>query len=104
MALDDIRAATHLVVRPVVVARSRRFAADDTEYNSLNTDRELMAIRAIAKSLERVDQRKSMIYFSGGLTRNGIENQASLRAATNEAGVHRNTGQGGARAAAWPRG
>jgi VWFA-related protein len=61
------------------------FAADDTEYNSLNTDRELMAIRAIARSLERVDQRKSLLYFSGGLTRNGIENQASLRAATNEA-------------------
>jgi VWFA-related protein len=61
------------------------FAADDTEYNSLNTDRELLAIRAIAKSLERVDQRKSMLYFSGGLTRNGIENEASLRAATNEA-------------------
>ena len=62
-----------------------QFAADDTEYNSLNTDRELLAIRAISKSLERVDQRKSMLYFSGGLTRNGIENQASLRAATNEA-------------------
>jgi VWFA-related protein len=61
------------------------FSADDTEYNSLNTDRELFAIRAIAKSLERVEQRKSMLYFSGGLTRNGIENQASLRAATNEA-------------------
>jgi VWFA-related protein len=61
------------------------FAADDTEYNSLNTDRELLAIRSISKSLERVDQRKSMLYFSGGLTKNGIENQASLRAATNEA-------------------
>jgi VWFA-related protein len=61
------------------------FAADDTEYNSLNTDRELLAIRTIAKSLERVQQRKSMLYFSGGLTRNGIENEASLRAATNEA-------------------
>ena len=61
------------------------FAADDTEYNSLNTDRELLAIRAISKSLERVDQRKSMLYFSGGLTKNGIENEASLRAATNEA-------------------
>ena len=62
-----------------------QFAADDTEYNSLNTDRELLAIRTIAKSLERVDQKKSMLYFSGGLTRNGIENQASLRAATNAA-------------------
>jgi VWFA-related protein len=61
------------------------FAADDTEYNSLNTDRELLAIRTIAKSLEKVEQKKSMLYFSGGLTRNGIENQASLRAATNEA-------------------
>jgi VWFA-related protein len=61
------------------------FAADDTEYNSLNTDRELLAIRTISKSLERVEQKKSMLYFSGGLTRNGIENQASLRAATNEA-------------------
>jgi VWFA-related protein len=61
------------------------FTADDSEYNALNTDRELYAIRAIAKSLERVDQRKSLLYFSGGLTRQGIENQASMRAATNEA-------------------
>ena len=61
------------------------FTADDTEYVNLNTDRELYAIRQVAKSLERVDQRKSMLYFSGGLARNGIENQASLREATNEA-------------------
>ena len=61
------------------------FTADDSEYNALNTDRELYAIRTVAKSLERVDQRKSMLYFSGGLTRQGIENQASMRAATNEA-------------------
>ena len=61
------------------------FTADDTEYVNLNTDRELYAIRQVAQALERVDQRKSMLYFSGGLSRNGIENQASLRAATNEA-------------------
>jgi VWFA-related protein len=61
------------------------YVADDTEYNSLNTDRELFAIRDIARVLGRVDQRKSLLYFSGGLTRNGIENQASMRAATNEA-------------------
>ena len=61
------------------------YTADDSEYNSLNTDRELYAIRTIAKSLERVDQRKSLLYFSGGLTRQGIENQASMRAATNAA-------------------
>jgi VWFA-related protein len=61
------------------------FTADDSEYNALNTDRELYAIRTIAQSLERVDQRKSLLYFSGGLTRQGIENQASMRAATNAA-------------------
>jgi VWFA-related protein len=61
------------------------YTADDSEYNALNTDRELYAIRTIAKSLERVNQRKSLLYFSGGLTRQGIENQASLRSATNEA-------------------
>ena len=61
------------------------FAADDTEYTDLNTDRELYAIQTIAKSLERVDQRKSMLYFSGGLSRNGVENQASIRSATNAA-------------------
>ncbi|WP_263410313.1 VWA domain-containing protein [Terriglobus tenax] len=61
------------------------FVADDSEYNDLNTDRSLYAILQISKSLEKVDQRKSLLYFSGGLTRNGIENQASLRAATNAA-------------------
>lgn len=61
------------------------FTADDSEYNALNTDRELYAIRSIAKSLERLDQRKSLLYFSGGLTRQGIENQASMRSATNAA-------------------
>ncbi len=61
------------------------FVADDTEYNNLNTDRELYAIRQVARSLERVPQRKSLLYFSGGLSRNGVENQASLRAATDAA-------------------
>jgi VWFA-related protein len=61
------------------------YAADDSEYAALNTDRELYAIEAIAKSLGRVEGRKSMLYFSGGLTRQGIENQASIRVAKNEA-------------------
>ncbi len=65
------------------------YVPDDSEYNALNTDRELYAIRTIAKSLERVDQRKSLLYFSGGLTRNGIENEAALHAAVSAA-VHAN--------------
>jgi len=63
---------------------SSSFTADDSEFNSLNTDRQLYAIRTICKSIEKVEQKKSMLYFSGGLTKQGIENEASLRSATNE--------------------
>ncbi|HVJ09387.1 MAG TPA: VWA domain-containing protein [Acidisarcina sp.] len=59
------------------------YTADESEYNSINTDRELFAIAAVAKSLAGINQKKSLLYFSGGLTRSGIENQASLRAVVN---------------------
>lgn len=61
------------------------YTPDESEYNDINTDRELFALRAIAKSVEKISVRKSLLYFSGGITRDGIENQASLRAATNAA-------------------
>ncbi len=61
------------------------FTADESEYNDVNTDRELYAIGSIAKSLAYINQKKSLLYFSGGLTRDGIENQASLRSAVNSA-------------------
>jgi VWFA-related protein len=61
------------------------YTPDESEYNDINTDRELFAITTIAKSLGYINQKKSMLYFSGGLTRDGIENQASLRSATNAA-------------------
>ena len=61
------------------------YTPDETEYNDVNTDRELYALRAISKSLERINQKKSLLYFSGGLSRDGIENQASLRSAINAA-------------------
>ena len=37
------------------------------------------------KSLEKITEKKSLLYFSGGISRDGIENQASLRAAINSA-------------------
>ena len=59
------------------------FTADDTEFNIFNTDRRLQALRSVAESLSKVDQKKSLIYFSGGIDRTGIENQSQLRAAIN---------------------
>jgi VWFA-related protein len=61
------------------------YTPDESEYNDINTDRELYALRAISKSLEKINQKKSLLYFSGGLSRDGIENQASLRSAINAA-------------------
>ena len=61
------------------------YTPDESEYNDLNTDRELYALRAVSKSLEKITEKKSLLYFSGGISRDGIENQASLRAAINSA-------------------
>ena len=59
------------------------FSPDEQEYNDLNTDRELFAIEDIARSLAYLNEKKSLLYFSGGIQRDGIENQASLHAAVN---------------------
>ncbi|MGD0988444.1 MAG: VWA domain-containing protein, partial [Candidatus Sulfotelmatobacter sp.] len=61
------------------------FTADDTEYNIFNTDRRLEALRSVAEKLSHLQQKKSLIYFSSGMDRTGIENQSELRAATNAA-------------------
>lgn len=61
------------------------FTADDTEYNIFNTDRRLEALRSVAEKLSRLQQKKSLIYFTSGMDRTGIENQSELRAATNAA-------------------
>ena len=61
------------------------YTPDESEFNDLNTDRELFALRAVAQSLEKISEKKSLLYFSGGISRDGIENQASLRAAINAA-------------------
>jgi VWFA-related protein len=61
------------------------FTPDDTEYNIFNTDRRLNALRSVAEKLSHVDEKKSLIYFSSGMDRTGIENQSELRAATNAA-------------------
>lgn len=61
------------------------FTADDTEFNIFNTDRRLEALRSVAEKLSHIQQKKSLIYFSNGMDRTGIENQSELRAAINAA-------------------
>src|SRR5262249_46249966 len=61
------------------------FTPDETEYNIFNTDRRLQALVTLANDLTGIPQRKSVIYFSGGMQRTGVENQTQLRAAINSA-------------------
>jgi len=66
-------------------ATGNAFAADDSDFNTFNTDRKLQALQSLAKSLARIEQKKSIIYFSNGVSTNGLENQSQLRATVNEA-------------------
>jgi VWFA-related protein len=61
------------------------FSPDETEYNIFNTDRKLQALVSLADDLRAIPQKKSVIYFSGGIQRTGTENESQLRAAINAA-------------------
>jgi VWFA-related protein len=61
------------------------YTPDETEYNQFNTDRKLQALQSISQVLSHFNQKKSVIYFSSGMTQTGIENQIALRAAVNAA-------------------
>jgi VWFA-related protein len=64
---------------------SEAFTPDETEFNIFNTDEKLSALESLADLLRGVPGRKSVIHFSSGIERTGIENQAQLRATTDAA-------------------
>jgi VWFA-related protein len=64
---------------------SEAFTPDETEFNIFNTDEKLAALESMADLLRGVPGRKSVIHFSSGVERTGIENQAQLRATTDAA-------------------
>src|SRR6266404_327985 len=47
---------------------SGAFTADDTDYNTFNADRKLLALQAIMQSLGKISQKKAIIYFSNGIS------------------------------------
>jgi VWFA-related protein len=55
------------------------FTADDTEFNIFNTDRRLDALQTLAGELAGIEQKKSVIYFSSGMSQQGQDNQVQLR-------------------------
>jgi VWFA-related protein len=61
------------------------FGQDDSEFNIFNTDRQLSALQTAARMLGQVQEKKSLIYFAGGLRLNGVDNQAQLHATVDAA-------------------
>jgi len=55
------------------------FSADDTEFSIFNTDRRLDALQSLADALSGIQQKKSVIYFSSGMSQQGSDNQVQLR-------------------------
>jgi VWFA-related protein len=61
---------------------SGAYTADDTDYNTFSADRKLLALQSILEAMGKIPQKKSLIYFSNGISQSGVDNQSALRAAT----------------------
>jgi VWFA-related protein len=55
------------------------FTADDSEFTLFNTDRRLQAIQALTEAMAPIEQKKSLIYFSSGMTQTGLDNRVAIR-------------------------
>ena len=61
------------------------FTPDTSELDLFNIDRRLRAIEDLSKALTPIIQKKSVLYFSNGLSGLGADNQVELRAAIDKA-------------------
>jgi len=66
------------------------YTEDDTDLNTFTADRKLLAIQSLVEVLGKLPQKKSIVFFSNGITQTGVDNQSALRAAT-AAAVKANT-------------
>lgn len=61
------------------------FVPDSVQFNVFNTDRRLSALETLAKMYREFPERKSLIYFSSGVTTTGVENNAQIRSTVDSA-------------------
>ncbi len=64
---------------------SAAYSPDESEFNIFNTDRKLGALERAARMLSALPEKKALIYFSGGVSRTGVDNESQLRATINAA-------------------
>lgn len=61
------------------------FVPDTTQFNIFNTDRRLSALETLAKMYRDLPEKKSLVYFSDGITTTGVENNAQIRSTVDNA-------------------
>jgi len=61
------------------------FTADDTEFTIFNTDRRLEALKSLTNAMASLEQKKSLIYFSSGMTQTGLDNRVAIRSVIDRA-------------------
>jgi VWFA-related protein len=61
------------------------YVPDSVQFNIFNTDRRLAALESLAKMYREFPERKSLIYFSGGVSTTGVENNAQIRSTVDNA-------------------
>jgi VWFA-related protein len=66
-----------------IAAADEAADADVAELDMFNNDVRLRALKTLAEALAPIEQRKAILYFSGGLPRSGQDNQVELRALIN---------------------
>lgn len=58
------------------------YTPDDTDYNTFTADRKLLALQSVMQAMGKIPQKKSLIYFSNGISQSGVDNQSAMRATT----------------------
>ncbi|QOY87391.1 VWA domain-containing protein [Paludibaculum fermentans] len=66
-------------------ASGAAFGQNDGEFNIFNTDRQLAALQTVTSLMAHLRERKSLLYFAGGIRMDGVNNQAQLTATINAA-------------------
>jgi VWFA-related protein len=78
-------ASTAAIDEAAAAATEETVDADAAELEMFNNDLRLRALRTLAESLAPIEQKKAILYFSGGMQRSGQDNQIELRSAINAA-------------------
>lgn len=61
------------------------FGQDDSEFNIFTTNRQMAALQTAVNMLSSISEKKSLVYFSSGISMNGLDNQAQLASMENAA-------------------